>query len=224
MNFFQTKSNLDFIIAFHNDVLKLWEVEDVVSRSTNSRHSWMSGNAPHDRQTRTQQEAARHNSDYQTIRKSVAKGVSRAQFLAALHNVPSKFTSFPAPAVGGPVIKLGVFEAILADTSHGGVDRQMIYDTLNRTIGACEEAKERAWRELTNPFYFLKNIALVVLKIPFMLIEATGFNVSKFEDHFFGKLFKLLMLLGLVWGLFALGFEKADLVEILKNVISFSGF
>jgi hypothetical protein len=217
MNYFRAKSDLAFMTQFHNDVLALWEREGAASRAIQSPDSWMAGCIPGQWQALMQKKASEQSPDYQKIRKSVAQGVSRAQFLSTIHGVPAQFVSYPAPAVGGPVIRLGVFEAILTDTSHGGIDRQMIYDALNRVIGACEEKKERAWHEMINPFFILKNIILMTLRLPFMLIEATGFNISKFEEHFFGKLFKLLLLLGLAWGLLALGFEKADLVEVLKS-------
>ncbi len=223
MNYFQAKSDLEFITRFHNDALALWEREKTAKGAMKSSRSWMAGSSAGEWQASVQRKATEQNPEYQSVRKNVAQGISRAQFLAALHGVPADFTSYPAPAVGGPIIKLGVFEAILCDTSHGGVDQQMMYDALNRVVGACEDEKDRTGRELINPFFLVKNIVLMVLKIPFMLIEATGFSVSKLEDHFFGKLFKLLMLLGLVWGLIELGFEKADLVEILKSIAASLG-
>jgi len=223
MNYFQAKSDLDFIKRFHNDVLALLEKEGAASNAIVSRHSWMAGNTPGEWQANIQKKATEQSPDYQAIRKSVAQGVCRAQGLSSLHGVPTQLVSYPAPALGGPIVHLGIFEAILTDTSHDGVGQQMIYDALNKVVGACEDEKERALRELVNPFHLVKNIVLMILRLPFMLIEATGFNVSKFEDHFFGKSFKLAMLLGLVWGLLALGFEKADLVEIIKSFGSSSG-
>jgi len=223
MNYFQAKSDLEFITGFHNDVLALWEKEHAARKSMNSPNLWMAGNSPDERQAMIQRKASEQDGDYQTVRKAVAQGVSRAQSLASLHGVPAELVSYPAPAVGGPLIPIRVFEAILTDNSYQGLDEQKIYDTLNRVIGACENEKERSWRELINPFSLIKNIVLMLLRLPFMLIEATGFNVSKFEDHFFGKLFKLLMLLGMVLGLIELGFEKSDLVEIMKTFGAFGG-
>jgi hypothetical protein len=74
------------------------------------------------------------------------------------------------------------------------------------------------WSHLKNPFYWLKALFTFILRIPFMLIEATGFNVDKVEDHFLAKLFKLIEVIVILYLLFRLGAGNKGLIEVLKSL------
>jgi hypothetical protein len=96
---------------------------------------------------------------------------------------------------------------------------QMILDCLNETVGLCEEKVEAEWAHLKNPFYWLKALFTFILRIPFMLIEATGFDVGKVEDHFLAKLFKLIEVIVILLLLVKFGIGKEGVVDFLKNLV-----
>jgi hypothetical protein len=91
-------------------------------------------------------------------------------------------TSYAAPAVGGAVLRFPVLEAILNDPSHGdGVDKQVFVDLLNRMVGAASDKVEAERRHLVNPAWWLWSLVSFILRIPFILINATGLRTAKFE-------------------------------------------
>lgn len=79
-------------------------------------------------------------------------------------------------------------------------------------IGILTEAKKTALIQMFNPLSWLS----VILRIPFLFISLTGFNIEKIENEIWGKLFKLLFLLLLIYGLLRLGFTPEQLTSILK--------
>jgi len=196
---------------FHQSVVELWQFEKEAAKNID-----FSGyRSKRDYQTALQAEASKM-SGYQEVRRRVAKGVLRAERIASRLGVPIIFTSFPAPAVGGPIIEQKVFSAILKDMSHGGlIDNQSIYDSLNQTIGECEAMVSVEFRRLINPLYWIKELIVAIIRIPFMLIEASGFDVSKVEDHFIGRFFKLLEIGLILYVLLRLGIGKESIQQIL---------
>jgi hypothetical protein len=52
-----------------------------------------------------------------------------------------------------------------------------------------------------------------------MIIEATGFDVSKVEDHFLAKLFKLIEVIVIFYVLIRLGAGKETLVDFFKGLV-----
>lgn len=159
------------------------------------------------------------------LRKQVAKDTSRASRIAVKNGVAIIMTSYPAPAVGGPVIRFNLFEAILHDPSHGamigeGVKPLQIFDKINAAISKCEERVETEWNHLINPFYWIKALCIFILRLPVKLIELAGFNVEKFEEHFWGKFFQLIWMLIVIGVLLALGIGRGDLIELIRKIIT----
>jgi len=139
--------------------------------------------------------------------------------IATRFGIPIIFESYPAPAVGGPVIRQGIFSAILQDMSHGGqVTNQMIFDALNQTIGECKAEVASEFKHLINPLYWIKEIIVMIIRIPFIIVQASGFDVSKVEDHFLAKAFKLLEIIVIIYILVRLGIAKESINEILLKL------
>jgi len=211
VSYFQAKSDLKFIIDFHQSVVELWRIEKEVTENID----FSNYRSKRDYQTALQAEASKKNG-YQEVRRQVAKCVLRAERIASCLRVPIIFESYPAPAVGGPIIEQKVFSAILKDMSHGGlIDKQSIYDILNQTIGECEARMSVEKRRLINPLYWFKELIVAIIRIPFMLIEASGFDVGKVEDHLIGRFFKLLEIGLILYFLLRLGIENESIQQIL---------
>lgn len=212
MNYLKAKSDFNFMINFHKSVIKLWEIEKEAAKDLDIGH----GNKI-EYQANLQAEASKIQG-YQAIRAQVAKGILLAHRIAGSHGVPNIFYSYPAPAVGGPVIDQPIYSAILKDLSHGGqITNQTIYDTINQTIGECKAAVSCEKRRLLNPINWIWEIISFIVRIPFLLIQASGFDVSKVEDHLLSKLFKLAEIAFILYVLWRLGFEQENLKQILMN-------
>lgn len=214
MSYLQAKSDLNFIKDFHQSVVELWQIE----KETAENLIYSDFRSKREYQIALQSEASKIPG-YQKIRKRVAQGVLRAERIATRPDVPIILESYPAPAVGGPIIRQKAFSAILKDMSHGGlIDNQMIYDILNQTMGECEAEVSREFRHLINPFYWILELIIFIIRIPFLLVQTSGFNVSKVEDHFLAKAFKLLEVIAIIYILIRLGLEREDLQQIFLKL------
>jgi len=217
MGYFQAKSDLKFIEDFRKAVLRVWEFENKVEEEAKRFTS-----IPSEYQSIIQKEASKLEG-YQKIREQVAKGILRADRIAHMRGIPIELESYPAPAIGGPIIPIRLFHAILRDTSHGGIDKQWILDALNQTNAECEEYAKLEYRRLINPAYWIKEGFMFIIRIPFMLINVSGFDVSKIEDHFFAKVFKLLEIIALIYILIRFGIQKEQVMKILMLLIGKGG-
>jgi hypothetical protein len=110
--------------------------------------------------------------------------------------------------------------ATISDNSYGGIERQLILDTMNMIVGACEAHVEAEWKRLKNPLNWFKEGLKFILRIPFMIFEASGFSVSKVEEHLFAKLFKVVEVILIIYILFYLGLNREGIVETIKSIFA----
>ena len=90
---------------------------------------------------------------------------------------------------------------------------------LNQLVGATEEAVDREWRKLRNPFAWIKGGLLLVIRLPFMLVAASGFDVAKIEDHVLAKVFKLVEILAIIYLLLRFGADAEFVREMLGRLL-----
>lgn len=215
MGYLQARSDVRVMQGFRNDVIELWKIENRAAKKLSPgdmRHL-----SPYERQNIIQAKASKIEG-YQGLRERVARGVLRANRIARRLDVPIECASFPMPAVGGPVIHLSAFDAIISDNSYDGVDQQRIIDALNQAVGECEAEVHAEFLHLINPLYWIKAALVFVIRIPFMLIELSGFDVSKVEDHFLARLFKLLEIVGIIVFLLWLGLSIEEIMQAIMTL------
>jgi hypothetical protein len=215
MGFFQAMSDFEFMTAFRGSVLELWQIESTAAEELRGAYLPL-----HSEYQAALQSRASEITNYQQVRERVARGMLRAMRIARRLKVPIDWTSYPAPAVGGPVIPVNLFASILKDTSHGGIGRQQIYDALTQTVGECETQLSIERRRLLNPFYWVKEAFIAIIRIPFMLVEASGFDVGKVEDHFLAKAFKLVEIVAIVYILLHFGIGKDEIRQAVTSLFS----
>ncbi|MCK0538471.1 hypothetical protein [Alcanivorax quisquiliarum] len=199
MIYFGTKKNLEDVERFGGLVLEFWEKEEQMREF---RHA------------NPDPEVAEK---YQELREELAKKTPKIIRIAKSTGVPCTVHSYPAPAVGGPVIPVNLFQAILHDDSHGGIDRQRIYDTINTLRGQLEEKIRLEFWRIINPAYWLGRILEMVLRIPFWLLSKTGFDVTKIEDHFLGKFFKVLEVVAIFYLAIWLGVSEDAFTSLFSR-------
>jgi hypothetical protein len=212
MSYFQTKSDLKAVLDFRDAVVVLWKIESEAAAQLR-HHDFMT---PDDRRRAILRESAKVE-NYQEIRAKVARGTLRASRLARRLGVPIRLQSFPPLAIGGPVIDVDLFQAVLHDNSYGGIDRQLIYDALNQLTGELEAKTAKEFRQLVNPIYWVRELLVLIVRIPFIIIEASGFDVHKIEDHLFGKLFKVLEIAALIYILIRIGLTPEQLRDVMSR-------
>ena len=82
-------------------------------------------------------------------------------------------TSYPAPAVGGPVIRSNLLGLVLDQyAGHSRVPREQVIDAINRCIGAAKAQRERLlWRQALNPFWYIVEMFAFLLRVPFLILR-----------------------------------------------------
>lgn len=218
ITFLRAKSDLDHMVKFRDAVFALWKLEDNAIKSLDP-YTLSMGILHQERQEAIMQ-AANEDENYQTVRENVSRFVLKAMRIASRHQIPTEFKSIPPPMVGGAIIPVNIFYSVLTDNSYQGVSRQMVLDAINQTLGSCETFVQEEFWKLFNPLNWIKEILKWILRIPFMLIELTGFNVDKVEDHFLGKLFKVIEVVAIVYILYRLGVQREDLTGFVKDFFS----
>ncbi|WP_396587018.1 hypothetical protein [Bermanella sp. R86510] len=174
-----TKKDLATVLEFIPIVNEYWDVE----ASLNNRS------------TRNKEELLER---YATLRESIARKTPNIIHISRRAGIPSVLQSYPAPAVGGPVIPVDIYESILQDDSHARIPNQRKLDTLNKLIGQLEGKIDFEFKKIINPLFWLGLGIEKVLRIPFWLLSKTGFEIGKIEDHFLGKAFKLVEIIVLL--------------------------
>lgn len=210
----QAKSDLRFMNEFRSLVHSLWAKEDAASKG---------GTRPIARGFTEYQQViqarASENPEYTALRDRIAKGMTRAIRLAHRHAAVVDISVAPAPAIGGPIQPINLFYTVLRDTTWDGVGRQWVDDSLAQTVGACEAQVAKSFRQMVNPLCWIKEALVLAVRLPFILVSVSGFDVGKVEDHALGKLFKLLELAAIAYLLIAFGFSHADLKDLLSKVL-----
>jgi hypothetical protein len=173
VSYWSTKSDLEFMERFHADVKALWALEDKYQEAARRRNFRDLSDPPN----------FEDDPEYQKVREAVARGISRASHIAARLGVPVGLTSYPAPAVGGPIIQTNLFEVILRDTTHRGIPRQDIVDGLNRTVGASEEEVRAERRHVLNPAWWGLQAIAFILRVPLEVAVMMGADRSKLEKE-----------------------------------------
>ena len=189
MIYFKPKSDLIFIVNLKTKIEELWKYEDEIKKDFEPSFS-ISGME----YFIAVENIALKNLEYKKLRELISKSLPHAEILTDEYNTPLKISPFHET------------------TAH----HIFIIDNLNRLIGQCEKRKKSDFLKIINPFYLLYLLVSFILKIPFILIKLTGFNVSKIEDHLLGKIFKILELLVILYIGYKFGIENSNLLNLIK--------
>lgn len=148
--------------------------------------SWMAGGAPPNMNVKAQK-----------ARSEINRMMGDVVLSFDLLGIPHVVFYQPPPITGGYAQNLDV---ILNTFNLYSFDlpTEKVFDCTDAAIGAYERECQKLLRKSFNPFYWLGMLIVWVLRLPFKLFAAAGFDTTSVEASFFGKTLKL------VWGL-ALG-------------------
>ncbi len=210
MIYFQTKKDIEFLKKFKKDIEALYGIEKSVPESRSPIFT------DSNLQKYRQKEASK-NSEYLKLREEIAKNIIYATKIITKANIGLMITSYPAPAVGGPVLTANMLDVVLNDCTHGGIEHSLIIDTLNKAIGVYEKNRDEEFSNMINPFYWLKILGLFFIKLPYNILKLSGFDVSKIEQAFWGKFINLVWILLLINIFLSYGFSNKDILSFLIN-------
>jgi hypothetical protein len=197
--YFGTKNDLATVVEFLPIVKSYWDAErSLKDRSISNTEELMER--------------------YTSLRESIARKTPNIIHISRRAGIPSILQSYPAPAVGGPVIPVDIYESILQDDSHGVIPNQRKMDTLNKLIGQLEGKIYFEFKKIINPLFWFGLGLEKILRIPFWLLSKTGFKIGKIEDHLLGKVFKLIEIIVLFYVSLKLGVPDEWVTAILGAI------
>lgn len=149
---------------------------------------------------------------YQTCRAELAKQIPTIQTIAENLGINSYRVAHAPAAIGGTMYEIEIFNSLLEQAGYTELEATVVFDTLNKMQGKLKENIKSEWHRILNPLTWIS----FVLKIPFLLIKQTGFNVDKIENELWGKLIKTACLILLIWILLRWGFTKDQLAKLFS--------
>lgn len=120
-----------------------------------------------------------------------------------------------SPTDGNKIFNGSIYNAILDPPSALFDFDTTFRDIINQVIGILEWKKEKEFRLLLNPFYWLKELFVFFIRLPYTLIRSSGFDVKKVEEHFIGKLFQFIYVIALILLATRLGISIVDIFQII---------
>lgn len=130
-------------------------------------------------------------------------------------------TYSPPPAVGGLAGDINTVKNIF-NLHNFQMSSQEVLDFVDQAIGIYKTDYFKSYLRTFNPFHWLTLLILEIIRIPFYILGAVGFNRAKIETSFIGRLSKgIAFLLGLLLTIVQLS-EKFGVIDTIKKILSFS--
>ncbi|MCP3675002.1 MAG: hypothetical protein GY829_11110 [Gammaproteobacteria bacterium] len=171
------------------------------------------------RRIEKKQDLKEHLKEKSNLREEISKGIQRAKRICAENNISQSFSSYPAPAIGGPIIPVNLFEAILNDDGHKPMPQQRKVDIINQLIGASEERIRKELYQIINPLFWINLVIQKLLRIPFWILKTAGFKAESFEASLAGKILRFTEIIFLIGLLIYFGFSDAELKELIREIV-----
>jgi hypothetical protein len=164
---------------------------------------------PYDVFKRIREESARSNPTYAELRVSYAKLVPRADKICDREGISWHRQGRAAPLEGGSAFQGSIFGFVLNRPSDLMDIDTDVRDTANQCIGVLERKSSKELSQLINPLYWIGKAVIWIVRLPYTILELSGFDVQKIQEHMIARLFQLLYVIGLIWILLRLGLSSA---------------
>jgi hypothetical protein len=170
MTYFEARRMHQAFLRYRDLALRYWSARSPVPRNENS---WMLGqHAPVYRETESSA----------SLRSEIAQLQPEILDYARRLGVAVTATSFPAPAVGGPVIPFNLLGSVTDEVvGHHAIDPQMVLDAIDRCVGAASYARQRLGARLLKPWCWLVDVPALFVGWPFEVMRKAGVP-EKFVD------------------------------------------
>src|SRR2546426_2082441 len=105
------------------------------------------------------------------------------------------FQSYPAPAIGGPVLPVNVLLSVVdQEMGHKPIETQMILDMIDRCIGTAKVVKRRSLKRLLIPWYWLIDVPTIIVRFPFLILRNAGLPATV-EESIVSQVIKAILVI-----------------------------
>ncbi len=125
------------------------------------------------------------------LREKINRSSSMAASYILLSGLPTTIKYAPPPAIGGFAGDIDLIANIF-NLDKLQISESWLYDLIDRSIGIYAYWDKQKWKKWLNPFYWIGQI----IRLPFLLINFSGFDSSKIEISIIGKMYKLIFSFG----------------------------
>jgi hypothetical protein len=205
VTYFEAKRAEKAFREYRDLALRYWQAKPTVEYTG---HEWMSGRRPNPESVEST-DARRH----------LSERYPQISVFAQNLGVPTTMTSYPAPAIGGPVVTGDLLNCVIDQhLGHSSVSRHEVVDAIDKCIGMAETIQTHLfWRQAANPFYYIIIVLAFLIRTPFLVLQYAGLP-EEVEHTVWGHVLKagLLVILTLVFFHYGLRFTLSDLFTFLK--------
>lgn len=125
------------------------------------------------------------------LRRNINRTMERCRKYVLYAGISPEVHYTSPPIVGGSEHRVDVIRNIFLLESLQ-IPPNVLFDQLNQAIGVYEDDKVRAWIRTFNPFWWFMILIKFFISIPIIFLKWLGFNGSKIEKSFWGKLLKII--------------------------------
>lgn len=208
MNFFEAVRIERKFREYRDLAIAYWAAVEPIEYGA---HGWMAGpDAP----------THRENEESRKLRRELVMREPEVILFASKLGVGVTGQSFPAPAVGGPVLPFNLLAHVIdQNVGHRHVDRQMVLDAIDRCIGAAGVIKRRIGFRLLKPWCWLVDIPALIVAWPFRIMHRAGVPDSIVESGI-AQVTKTVLASLLSIGTFAYAVYKVGLLAALASLLA----
>lgn len=158
-------------------------------------------------------------------RVEINRGIAEFHSIIVLSGLKPVMTYTPPAAIGGYVQRVDLIINFF-NLGNFEIGMKEVLDWVDRSIGVYENDKKRAYIRTFNPLFWFGLLLDYVVAIPFSLLAKAGFNRTKIEDSFIGRIAKFVLyvfallasLLGIIASLLTI-VQALGYLDTLKDVL-----
>jgi len=202
MNYFQAKRAERLLCVYKELALRYWQIQP-----EDMRDPWeIRGSVPRD-----------ESEESFKLRQQINLMFPEVNNLAKQAGAGVTYNSYPAPAVGGPILRVNMLASVVdQQMGHSAVSRREVLDVIDRSIGAAGAIRRREFRRMLNPLMWPIEVAAFIVRIPFLILRKAGLPASV-EENIVSQVIKTVMTLVLLLLAAYLGLGKY-IGDILKTL------
>ena len=214
MLYFSSKNDLSHIKSLLDNFEQLRVIEiETRERLARDGSSWLTPLG----MFKSIKEEALKSKSYSKIRSEYSRQISKANEICERENVSWHRQGYAARMEGSNPYSDSIFTLALNRPSDLMDIDNDVRDTANQAIGILEQKTSEELYKLVNPFYWIKEFIIFAVRLPYTLIELSGFDVKKVEEHLIAKFIHLAYVVALILILIKLGFTSGiSLTEIIR--------
>jgi len=196
MSYFQTKAD----IAHMNSLLAAFERLVEIERESRGklREEGTDYLSPLHLFKAIREHAAAGSPEYRQLRASFAQMIPRANDICDREHVSWHREGRAAPMEGGMPFRGSIFDLVLDRPSDFMDIDNDVRDTVNRALGSLERTRGQEVRRLLNPISWVTRAVVFVVRLPYLILQSSGFDVDKIQEHLIARLFQLLYGIALI--------------------------